>query len=51
VVQLCWIGWLYLPGLAGLAGFFVLVAGELAVPAWAEFGGRPTPRSTARAAP
>jgi low temperature requirement protein LtrA len=43
VVQLCWIGWLFLPGLAHLAGFFVLAAAELAVPAWAEFGGRPTP--------
>ena len=43
VVQLCWIGWLFLPGLAHLTGFFVLVAAELAVPAWAEFGGRPTP--------
>jgi low temperature requirement protein LtrA len=43
VVQLCWIGWLYLPGLAGLAGLFVLVAAELAVPAWAEFGGQATP--------
>ena len=26
-----------------MAGFVVLVAAELAVPAWAEFGGRPTP--------
>jgi low temperature requirement protein LtrA len=43
VLQLCWIGWLFLPGVAHLAGFFVLVAAELAVPAWAEFGGRPTP--------
>ena len=43
VVQLCWIGWLFLPGLAHVTGFFVLVAAELAVPAWAEFGGRPTP--------
>ena len=43
VVQLCWIGWLFLPGLAGLAGFLVLVAAELAVPAWAEFAGRRTP--------
>ena len=43
VVQLCWIGWLFLPGLTHLTGFFVLVAAELAVPAWAEFGGRPTP--------
>lgn len=43
VVQLCWIGWLYLPRPAHLAGFFALVAAELAVPTWAEFGGRPTP--------
>jgi len=43
VVQLCWIGWLFLPGLAHLAGFFVLAAAELAVPAWAEVRGRPTP--------
>jgi low temperature requirement protein LtrA len=43
VIQLCWIGWLFVPGLAHLTGFFVLVAAELAVPAWAEFGGRPTP--------
>jgi low temperature requirement protein LtrA len=43
VVQLCWIGWLFLPASARPAGFVVLVAAELAVPAWAEFGGRPTP--------
>src|SRR5215831_9668861 len=43
VVQLCWIGWLFMPGLAHLAGFFVLAAAELAVPAWAEVRGRPTP--------
>jgi low temperature requirement protein LtrA len=43
VVQLCWIGWLFLPAAAQPAGFLVLVAAELAVPAWAEFGGRPTP--------
>jgi low temperature requirement protein LtrA len=43
VVQLCWIGWLFLPGSAKLAGLIVLVAAELAVPAWAEFGGRATP--------
>jgi len=42
-VQLCWIGWLFLPGPARPAGFVVLVAAELAVPAWAEFGGRATP--------
>ena len=43
VVQLGWIGRLFLPGLAGLAGFFVLVTAELAVPAWAEFAGWRTP--------
>jgi len=43
VVQLGWIGWLFLPAAARVAGFLVLVAAELAVPAWAEFGGRPTP--------
>ena len=43
VLQLCWIGWLFLPRVAHVAGFLVLVAAELAVPAWAEFGGRPTP--------
>src|SRR5262249_34270657 len=43
VVQLCWIGWLFLPGLAHLAGFFVLVAAGVGVPAGAESGGRPTP--------
>jgi low temperature requirement protein LtrA len=43
VLQLGWIGWLFLPSSARVAGFLVLVAGELAVPAWAEFGGRPTP--------
>src|SRR5215467_850366 len=43
VVQLGWIGWLFLPSGARPAGFLVLAAAELAVPAWAEFGGRPTP--------
>jgi low temperature requirement protein LtrA len=43
VVQLCWIGWLFLPESAKLAGLIVLVAAELTVPAWAEFGGRATP--------
>jgi low temperature requirement protein LtrA len=43
VVQLGWIGWLFLPTAARPVGFLVLVAAELAVPAWAEFGGRPTP--------
>lgn len=43
VLQLGWIGRLWLHGLAGLAGYLVLVAAELAVPAWAEFGGQATP--------
>jgi low temperature requirement protein LtrA len=43
VVQLGWIGLLFLPTAARPAAFLVLVAAELAVPAWAEFGGRPTP--------
>jgi low temperature requirement protein LtrA len=43
VVQACWIGRLWLPGLAEPASFVVLVVAELLVPAWAEFGGRPTP--------
>jgi low temperature requirement protein LtrA len=43
VVQLCWIGWLFLPREAHLPGLFVLVAAELAVPAWAELRGRATP--------
>jgi low temperature requirement protein LtrA len=42
-VQLCWIGWLALSGPARVAGFVVLAAAELTVPAWAEFGGRATP--------
>ena len=40
VVQLCWLGWLALPQSFGLPAFFVLVAGELAVPLWAEAAGR-----------
>ena len=43
VVQLCWIGRLWLHGLPGLIGFLVLVAAEVSVPAWAEFTGRTTP--------
>jgi low temperature requirement protein LtrA len=43
VVQLCWVGWLFLPVAVRPAGFVVLAAAELAVPAWAEFRGRPTP--------
>jgi low temperature requirement protein LtrA len=42
-VQLGWIGWLALPRPAWVAGLVVLVAVELAVPAWAQFGGRATP--------
>jgi low temperature requirement protein LtrA len=40
VVQLGWIGLLSLSGLSGQVGFAVLVAAELAVPAWAEFTGQ-----------
>jgi low temperature requirement protein LtrA len=43
VVQAAWVGWLWLPGLAGLIGLLVLIAAELAVPVWAEFAGRSTP--------
>lgn len=43
VVQLGWVGRLYLSGLPGWVSFVVLVAAELAVPAWAEFVGRRTP--------
>jgi low temperature requirement protein LtrA len=43
VVQLGWIGSLWLTGVPGRASFAVLAAAELAVPAWAEFGGRATP--------
>jgi low temperature requirement protein LtrA len=41
-VQLAWVAQLWLPGLAGLVGFAVLAAVELAVPAWAEFSGQST---------
>jgi low temperature requirement protein LtrA len=43
VTQACWVGWLALPASAGWPGFVVLVAAELAIPAWAEFGGQATP--------
>jgi low temperature requirement protein LtrA len=43
VLQLCWIGWLYLPGPARQTVFLVLAAAELGVPVWAEFRGRATP--------
>ena len=42
-VQGCWVGWLWLTGLTGLIVFAVLIVAELAVPAWAEFGGGSTP--------
>jgi low temperature requirement protein LtrA len=43
VVQLCWIGWLFIHGPARLASLIVLVVAELAVPIWAESGGQATP--------
>lgn len=43
VVQLGWIGSLWLTGEPGRVSFAVLAAAELAVPVWAEFGGRATP--------
>ena len=43
VVQLGWIGSLWLTGVPSRASFAVLVAAEMAVPAWAEFRGRATP--------
>jgi low temperature requirement protein LtrA len=43
IVQAGWVGRLWLPGTAGLTGFAVLVAAELAVPVWAEYRGRATP--------
>jgi low temperature requirement protein LtrA len=43
VVQAGWAGRLWLAGTAGLIGFVVLVAAELAVPVWAEYRGRTTP--------
>jgi low temperature requirement protein LtrA len=43
VVQLCWVGRLWLHGSPGVIAFVVLVVAELAVPAWAEFAGRATP--------
>jgi low temperature requirement protein LtrA len=42
-VQLCWIGWLIVSGPARAPSVVVLAAAELALPAWAEFAGRPTP--------
>jgi low temperature requirement protein LtrA len=43
VLQVCWIGRLWLHGPAGVAGLIVLGAAELAVPAWAELSGQVTP--------
>jgi low temperature requirement protein LtrA len=43
VVQAGWIGRLFLHGPAGVIGLVVLAAAEMAVPAWAEFGGQATP--------
>lgn len=42
VVQVGWIARLWAPGEWAWVTFVVLVAAELAVPAWAEFGGRRT---------
>ena len=42
VVQLGWIARLWAPGVWAVVSFAVLVLAELAVPAWAEFRGRPT---------
>jgi low temperature requirement protein LtrA len=43
VVELGWIGRLYLPGFLGWASIAVLICSELVVPVWAEFAGRRTP--------
>jgi len=43
VVQVGWVVRLALPGWWGYVGFAVLVVAELAVPVWAESGGRQTP--------
>src|SRR5919106_1118681 len=40
VVQVGWVARLALPGGAGIAGFVVLVAVEMAIPYWAESAGR-----------
>ena len=42
VVQVGWIARLWAPGAWAVVTFVVLVVAELAVPAWAEFRGRPT---------
>jgi low temperature requirement protein LtrA len=36
VVQVFWVGWLWLPDDVGMLSFLVLVAAELALPIWAE---------------
>ena len=46
VLQVVWVLRLFLPEGPGYAGFLVLVAGELAVPVWAE---RPPPPPGTRA--
>jgi low temperature requirement protein LtrA len=43
VIQACWIGRLWLHGPPGMIALVVLGLAELAVPLWAEFGGRRTP--------
>jgi len=40
IVQVCWVGWLAVPGVARFVLFVVLAAAELAVPLWAEAAGR-----------
>lgn len=42
VVQMCWVARLWAPDAWAWATFLVLVAAELAVPAWAEYRGHPT---------
>ncbi|MCM8555136.1 low temperature requirement protein A [Streptomyces sp. STCH 565 A] len=42
VVQMCWVARLWAPDTWAWATFLVLVAAELAVPAWAEYRGHPT---------
>jgi low temperature requirement protein LtrA len=42
LLQVCWVGLLFVPATLSIAGFLVLFALELAVPAWAEMAS-PTP--------
>ena len=42
VVQICWVARLWAPDAWARTTFLVLVAAELAVPAWAEYRGHPT---------